>query len=315
MHAGRGIGCVFARRPGEWFCTFDVDDLAAARFVDAPSDRRFSGHGAYSADASRLFTTDSDLGRPRGLIGVHDATRGHRRVAEFPSHGIGPHEIVGVPGTELLVVANGGIETHPDHDGGRTPLNLDSMAPNIVVLDARDGRLLARHSLPDAHHRISLRHLAVDANRRVWFAAQLARHPDAEDEPLVDGEPLPLAGSFALSSPHGRLLARRSGGLDVLELPHGRVPQHHAYLSSVASDGDHVLFTASRDNVAFRVDARRRTLDAVARLDDCSGVAPDAGGFVLSNGHGEIVRWRGAGPEPLARADCAWDNHLYPSGA
>ena len=313
VHPGRGIGCVFARRPGNWLCTFDLGDLAGARFIDAPPDRRFSGHGCYSRDGRRLYTTENDIERQRGVIGVHDVARGYRRVGEFASHGIGPHEIVRPVGGDILVVANGGIATHPDQGDGRTPLNLDSMRPDIVVLDARDGRLLSRHSLPEEHHRISLRHLAIDASRRVWFAAQFATDPNLAAEPSGGALPgaLPLAGSFELLSPQGRT---RSGGgsfaLDVLTLPEERVPQRHAYLSSVASDAHDIVYTAARDGIAFRVDARRGELVEVVRLPDCSGVAGDETGFAVSSGLGEIVHWSRHGVSPLTLASCAWDNHL-----
>ena len=317
VHAGRGIGCVFARRSGNWLYAFDLADLGGARRVDAPPGRRFSGHGCYSRDGRRLYTTENDIERQRGVIGVHDVTRGYRRVGELDSHGVGPHEIVRPPDSELLVVANGGIATHPDHGEGRTPLNLGDMHPDIAVLDARDGTLLSRHVLPDEHHRVSLRHLAVDASHRVWFAAQFATDPElaAETPHIAAPEALPLAGSFALLSPRGHT---RSGGgrfaLDVLALPADRVPQRHAYLSSVASDGRDIVYTAARDGVAFRVDASRGELGEVVRLPDCSGVARDGtgsgSGFVVSSGLGEIVHWNRHGVAPLSLANCAWDNHL-----
>ena len=314
VHAGRGVGCVFARRPGNWLYAFDLGDLAGARRVDAPPARRFSGHGCYSRDGRRLYTTENDIERQRGVIGVHDVTDGYRRVGELDSHGIGPHEIVRPPDGDLLVVANGGIATHPDHGGGRAPLNLGSMRPDIVVLDARDGTPLSRHVLPDEHHRISLRHLAIDTSNRVWFAAQFATDPDLAADPrdvVPAGSALPLAGSFALLSPQGR---PRSGGgrfaLDVLALPAERVPQRHAYLSSVASDARAIVYTAARDGVAFRVDIDRGELGEVVRLPDCSGVAGDGTGVIVSSGLGEIVHWNHHGVAPLSLASCAWDNHL-----
>lgn len=340
VHAGRGIGCVFARRPGEWLCTFDIADLAAARFTPAAPARRFTGHGAYSRDGQLLYTSENDIDRLRGVLGVHDVANGYRRIAELDSHGVGPHEIVRPAGSDLLIVANGGIATHPDHGDGRTPLNLASMSPSIVVLDARDGTRLSRHALPPARHRVSLRHLAVDGARRVWFAGQFASDPDDNpDDAPTDGAPiedeptdaatsdagesdadavaaLPLAGSLALAGRHGRLPSDdRTHTLDALELPPGLVPQRHAYLSSVAATGRHVLYTASRDGVAFRIDAERRRLDEVIALGDCSGVAPDRTGFVVSNGTGEIVRVTTDGAEPLAHAGCAWDNHLHGTSA
>ena len=322
VHAGRGIGCAFARRPGEWLCTFALDDVAAARFVDTAPGRRLSGHGVYSRSGRWLYTTENDIDRGRGVIGVRDAADGYRRVAELDTHGVGPHELVRPPGTDLLVVANGGIATHPDHGGGREPLNLRTMSPSIVVVDAAEGarreRLLSRHALAPEHHRISPRHLAVDGAQRVWFAAQYASSAPPSDTHgrldelagAFDGAP-PLAGWLPLAGRHGRLPADdRVHRLATLELPDALVPRRHAYLSSVAADARHAVFTAARDGVAFRVDVERRAVDGVVALADCSGVAPAADGFVLSSGFGETLAWRGERVAPLARDAVAWDNHL-----
>ena len=51
----------------------------------------------------------------------------------MPSGGIGPHEILRLPGARLLAIANGGIHTRPDT--GREKLNLDTMRPNLTLMD------------------------------------------------------------------------------------------------------------------------------------------------------------------------------------
>ena len=310
-HAGRGTGCVFARRPGQWFCAVDLHRPGRLHTVAPPIDRRFSGHGVYSATGARLYTTESDIDRQRGVVGVYDVGTGYRRIDEFASEGIGPHEIVRVPGTDLLVVANGGIATHPDVDGGREPLNLDDMAPSIAVIDGRDGRPLSQHRLPDGQHRISLRHLAVDGARRVWYAGQYGRADD-DRSALPAADTRALAGSFTLAADG---TAAPGGALAPLLLPDGLLPGGHGYLSSVASAGDDVLYTAARDGVAFVVDpVARRVVDRQA-YSDCSGVAADArGGYLVSSGTGDLAhlvrdgRWLDL--EPLAMTPFAWDNHV-----
>jgi hypothetical protein len=56
------------------------------------------------------------------VIGVRDASAGYRHIGELPSHGIGPHDLALLSDERTLVVANGGIRTHPDRR--REELNL-----------------------------------------------------------------------------------------------------------------------------------------------------------------------------------------------
>ncbi|HBM41824.1 MAG TPA: DUF1513 domain-containing protein, partial [Sulfitobacter sp.] len=62
-----------------------------------------------------------------------------------------------LPGGDTLVVANGGIDTHPD--SGRAKLNIPTMRPNLTYIN--DRRILEQIELPHDMHRNSIRHLAV----------------------------------------------------------------------------------------------------------------------------------------------------------
>ena len=50
-------------------------------------------------------------------------------------------------------------------------------------------------------------------------------------------------------------------------------------------------------------------LAALSRADVC-GPMPVDHGYLASDGLGGFVRFDAAGPTPLARVDCAWDNHI-----
>jgi uncharacterized protein len=137
--------------------------------LDLPGGRHFYGHGAFSRDGGLLFTTENDIATGAGVIGVWDPAAAYVRLGEFPSGGTGPHEMLRLPGTDILAVANGGIETHPD--SGREALNLATMRSNLAYLDAGGG-LLDTVELP-AHLRLnSIRHLAARADGLVAFAMQ-----------------------------------------------------------------------------------------------------------------------------------------------
>ena len=142
-----------ARRPGNFLLVLDLAGGRVAQRLEGQPDRHFYGHAVFSPDGRWLYTPENDFDAGRGVIGVRDVQQGYRRVAELPAHGIGPHDVKLLSDGHTLVVANGGILTHPDT--GRTKLNLDSMRPSMVYLDARSGELLEQHALSGELHQNS----------------------------------------------------------------------------------------------------------------------------------------------------------------
>lgn len=145
-----------ARRPGNFAKVIDCGSGDITQTLRAPTGRHFYGHSAFSSDGTLLFTPENDIATGQGRIGVWDRGAGYRRLDEFTSAGIGPHEILRLPGG-TLAVANGGIRTHPAT--GRDKLNIDTMRPNLAVFDT-DGLLTDFAEVPDAIHLNSLRHIA-----------------------------------------------------------------------------------------------------------------------------------------------------------
>ena len=81
-------------------------------------------------------------------------------VGEIDTHGIDPHEVAWLPDGRSLLVANGGIMTHPRTF--RRKLNIPTMDPSLCVLDAAQRRVpramatarsSAQHSPPRAGER------------------------------------------------------------------------------------------------------------------------------------------------------------------
>ena len=163
-------GVVFARRPGRFAVAFDPVAGVALRRIDAAAGRHFYGHGAFSPDGRYLFTTENDYETGRGVLGVRDATDGYRQIGELSSFGVGPHEMLLMPDGATLVVANGGILTHPERD--RAKLNLDSMAPSLAYLDLADGKLRDDYRLAETYHQLSIRHIAVLGTGGIAIAMQ-----------------------------------------------------------------------------------------------------------------------------------------------
>src|SRR3546814_2023125 len=89
-------------------------DVCSSDLIAAAEDRNFCGHGAYSADGRRMFATEVVASTGNGVLGIYDVRDGYRRVGEFSTRGLDPHEILLMPDRQTLVVANGGILMRSD---------------------------------------------------------------------------------------------------------------------------------------------------------------------------------------------------------
>ncbi|MFK8079140.1 MAG: DUF1513 domain-containing protein [Granulosicoccus sp.] len=307
-------GCLFARRPGLYINTFDIRTPQTHQIILPISGRHYYGHGVFSGAGDILFATENDFDGVRGVIGLYDADNGYQRMAEIASAGVGPHEVVRIPGSALLVVANGGIHTHPD--SGRDKLNIASMHPSLSIIDSRDGKLVGQHFLREELHQVSIRHLACTPDGEVWFAGQYEG-----TDPLVDG----LAGVISIDQSINSFQGGSSRqGLTMIDLPASLQANSLHYLSSVTVAGHHAIFTSAKGGLAFRVNRKTRLLEDSVSVFDCSGVAPlhhseSAGATqtiandaaVLTTGTGEIVRLDENGTTSLEMHNLQWDNHVY----
>src|SRR6185312_463931 len=118
---------VFARRPGTFAIAFSTDASAAPVEFQSKPDRHFFGHGSFSRDGRLLLTSENDFEAVRGVIGVRDATAGYRQIGEFDAAGMEPHDLCLLSDGRTLVIANGGLETHPLSE--RENLNVATMEP------------------------------------------------------------------------------------------------------------------------------------------------------------------------------------------
>ena len=146
------------------------------------SDRHFFGHGVFSADGRLLYTTEFDYPNAQGIIGVRDATGSYKQIGEFSAHGMEPHDVAMLADGRTMVIANGGIRTHPD--SGADELNLPTMQPSLLYVDVTTGGLLEEHKLDVELHQLSIRHLALAQGDTVVFGCQY-RGPEQEHPPLV----------------------------------------------------------------------------------------------------------------------------------
>lgn len=281
----RATAVVFARRPGAFALVLDVAGRRAAASFAPPSGRHFYGHGAFSADGRLLYATENDYDAARGVVGVYE-TSGWRRVGEFETHGVGPHEMLLMADGRTLAVANGGIETHPETP--RRKLNLATMAPSLAYLDSRTGDLLERVEAPASLQRLSIRHMAEAPGGEIWWGGQW-EGPASERPPLIG-------------------VHRRGGEMALIGA--SAKPALANYVGSVAANplSDEVAVTSPRGGVVLVWDAAARELVDMRAMPDACGVARAGEAFAVSDGRGILHMASGDRSE----AGVAWDNHLAP---
>ena len=285
-HPTRAEAVAFARRPGTFALVLDCFGGAIRHRLTPPEGRQFNGHGAFSADGTVLMTSEVVAEGSEGRIGLWE-TEGYRRIGEWSSGGIGPHDIKRLADGRL-VVANGGIETDP---GDRSKLNIETMRPNLALL-APDGTLVELAGLEPDLHQNSIRHLAL-VGEGVGFAMQWEGDP---------AEAVPLLGLWTPGTP------------PVLCPPiAAEAFTMKGYAGSIAAHGGMVAISSPRGGAVMVFTQGGAPLITHRRADVC-GLAPLGAGFVASDGSGRLWVADSEAFSPVAAADIAWDNHMIPVG-
>lgn len=286
-HPSRPEAVAFARRPGTFAIVVDCLTGRGTARLESPSGRHFYGHGAFSRDGSLLFTTENDYEAGRGRIGVWDARTGYTRIDEWDSGGVGPHDIKRLRGSDTLVVANGGIDTHPET--GRTKLNIPTMAPNLAYI--QDGAVIETAMMPQHMHKNSIRHLAVNQNGDVAFGMQ-------------------WQGDQAVHALVGTHQPGRA--MSLMAAPSDRVRQLNGYIGSIAysQDGGSIAATSPRGGVVQVYDASAGRFMQERVLTDVSGIAAFENGFMVTTGIGKLQSLAQGDRDLSNQIDAKWDNHL-----
>ncbi|MBV2089952.1 MAG: DUF1513 domain-containing protein [Candidatus Thiodiazotropha sp. (ex Ctena orbiculata)] len=296
LHPSNNRIVMFARRPGTEAIEVDLESHDHRLAFVCKKNRHLFGHGCFSADGKLLFNTETEIDTGRGLIAIRDANS-YELLAEIASHGIGPHELKLLNDDKTLVVANGGILTHPD--SGRKKLNLDSMSSNLCYIDSNSGKKLALHRLDET--KASIRHLDVADDDTVAFAMQFQREAVAHDS-LV-----PLTATHRLGD-----------SLHLLKAPEAIVMQLRDYIGSVAINNKNrvVGFTSPKGSIAVFWNLKNGAFLGYHQLHDVCGIAvtEDQRYFALTSSNGQM-RLLDAQTLKEDRAhrqhpDIRWDNHL-----
>ncbi|MGV8989319.1 MAG: DUF1513 domain-containing protein [Cypionkella sp.] len=283
-HPTQALAVAFARRPGTFALVIDCLTGQVRHELAPPDGRQFNGHGAFTADGALLMTSEVVAEGSAGRIGVWE-TANFRRITEWDSGGIGPHDLKFLP-DDRLVVANGGIQTDP---GDRTKLNLPEMRPNLTLL-SKTGVVLDQGALSDDLHQNSIRHLALLGDT-VAFAMQWEGDI---------AEPVPQLGLWTPGT-QPRLCPPANGDAFAMKGYAGSI--------AISQTGDMIGLTSAPAGVLMLFDASGTPI-ATRQRADISGIAALPSGLVATDGLGGVWDVGARSLSLLAQANTAWDNHL-----
>lgn len=271
---------VMGRRPSAKFWVLDTASGQVNFAIKASTHRHFYGHACYSLDGKLLYVTENDTLSLDGKIGIYDADDSYKKIAEFDSYGIGPHELIMHPDGETLVIANGGIKTE---QASREELNLDSMRPSLVYLNRHTGALLEQ--ITPEHNQMSVRHLAMHDDGTVMIGIQ-------------------FQGEKHINVPLVLTHKRGDSEFKPLIMPNNQWQRFHQYIASVAVDSERNLLcvTTPIGGCAAIYDLNTLTLIDDVSLPDCAGAAvlfsqrtnktdsrDEQSGFIVSDGQGQLT--------------------------
>lgn len=307
VHQGTGLFAVIARRPGTYILFGDLNTGEILQEITVPPGRHLFGHGVFSEDGKLFYTAENDytdLQGDSGRIVVWSLERSQdelicSRFQDFPSRGVGPHELLIMPDRKTLVVANGGIRTHPD--SGREKLNIESMNPSLVYLDRATGELLEKRILARTFHQASIRHLDVNAEGTVAMVMQYKGEPFNE---------IPLVA-----------LHRGGSEISFPDIPQQLQQQMSQYCGSVRFDnsGHYMAVSCPRANrITFWDVKQEKYIESVRSRDGC-GVCATEAGFLFTAGTGRVSHYNLDSKEVTSldksyARSLFWDNHLTKVG-
>lgn len=288
---------VIGRRPSEFFWILDVNSGDIIRTVKSNKNRHYYGHACYSLDGNLLYVTENNTEDFSGLVGIYSVSDDYKKVDEFFTYGIGPHEIAIHPDGDKLIVANGGIKTEK---ASREELNLDSMQPSLAYISlAKDdlGKLI-QHVKPK-HKQMSIRHLSV---------AQYGKFKD------VVGIGIQFQGDKFLDIP--LLLLHKFGEDNFSEcIVDTSWKKFHQYIASVVINPKYNLLCATSPigGCVSIFDISSLSLIGTVKLTDCAGVIDTEDGFLVSDGKGSLTLLRLSNNilyVDRLKKDMAFDNHM-----
>ena len=176
---------IISRRPKNKLYILDLNNKQIVKEITSPTNRHFYGHALYSKKtnllyvAENLFTFDDERS---GSLAIYDPSQNYKRVGEYGTQGIGPHEIK-LDNNNNIVVANGGILTNPNFP--RVKLNINDIMSNITKVNIYSGKKIRTFNLKKKFKDYSIRHLDIDNNNEVHAGCQVYNRRKKNYGPLA----------------------------------------------------------------------------------------------------------------------------------
>ena len=192
---------------------------------------------------------------------------------------------------QQIVIANGGIQTHPEQ--ARKKLNLNSMQHNLAYMALDSGQIAAKFELENKQ--LSIRHLAVSSQGKVVAGLQY-QGASTDDVPLG-------------ISHHGE------AQLTLLKADANTWRSMKQYTASVCinSNRNTVAITCPKANLITYWQLDSNEFIASHKLKDAAGATLIADSFIASTGRGRVI----SQDEPLKPYQISgnfnelrWDNHM-----
>ena len=287
---------VFGRRPGFFMEVYHPGSGAHLKSMTPSPGTCFTGHGTYSSDGHFLYVSRNNFEAGLGEVACYN-TESFTLVKVLSAHGIGTHEIVNQVGSNNLWVANGGVRTHPDF--GRAKLNLDTMKPNLSLVNTSNGKMEGQYKLTQGNPRLSIRHITTKGQS---LLAGLQYFGD-------DGSQWPVVAELSGES------------LRLIPLPNSIKEKVRNYCGSIVLDhtGKWAAASSPKGGVVmfFRQNPLGFEFYGSYLLKDVCGLAPlnQEGCFVISSGTGKVIAYDAANEGVISAGgfSVAFDNHMIAS--
>jgi len=290
-----GKSLIVGRRPGVSSAIVDAADVTSQPQILKPVQNcRFAGHAAMSPDGALLVTGEFDADTVQAMLVARDPESGAERT-RWSLNEIEPHELVFTKDGSRVVAALGGLIK----DGGVAgpAFNPGGVRSAVLELDARSGKVMARHELGAELSSLSLRHLSVSPDGHTIAIA-------AQDQDL--SETRPLVGVLRIGK-----------GISLFPMPDIREVDFGGYIGSVAFDrsGSYIAAASPRGNVVGIWTVKGKWCGALPIADGC-GIAADLepNTFWVSSGHGGVYKITAdeSGPKSIAQWHVAsgFDHHM-----
>ncbi len=229
-------------------------------------NRHFNGHGTFSPDGQLLFATENIIDTSEGVIGIYDGNT-FEFIREISAHGLGPHGMRILPDGKTLVVASGGLRTHPKT--GKFYTNLNDMRSAVLFIEVKTGNLIARREIPV--DKLSIRNIYFAPDNQLLVTCQ---YYGRREMPKVVG------------------LIQGLGEIEMLEIDDDNLWRMNNYTGGTVVVGNIAAVSCPRGNHLTFWDLKQKRFINSVKIKDVSGIQPYGNGqsFLASAETGKLYQ-------------------------